>query len=217
MFGVDSKTIKKQLSSVIKIEKLSEKDVPTMLQMYRKQLFKGMQKFPSYSRTQIHQCFPKEYIYLYRHDKVWLFEQLPIIQTKKNIDVIVDWSARDREYLSKVKQLYKELMDLDKPVRITISIIGKRLGILSNLEKYLNKLPQTEKYLNEITETTQQFQIRRCCKIIDRMLQKNEPVMLWKVQRLGAVKSHHFHEIKSYLESYLRMKQEEDNYEQTTS
>lgn len=216
ILGVDSKTVKKYLSSEMRIEELSEKDIPPMLLTNRKQLLKGMQQYPSYSRTQIRKCFPKEYIYLYRHDKEWLFEQLPIIQEKKNNQAIVDWASRDREYYSKVKKLYKELIILDKPIRITISTIGKRLGILSNLEKHLDKLPQTKKLLSEITESTQQFQIRRCCMIIDRMLQEQEPVVLWKVQRIGAVKSHHFHEIKPYLEEYLRTKQEVESYEQTT-
>ncbi|MGE6896847.1 TnsD family transposase [Priestia flexa] len=216
MLGVDSKTVKKYLSSEIKIEGLSENDIPSMLLIYRKQLLKGMRQYPNYSRTQIRKCFPKEYMYLYRHDKEWLFEQLPIILEKKNNQAIVDWDSRDREYYFKVEKLYKELNELDKPVRITISIIGKRLGILSNLEKHLDKLPQTKKLLSETTESTQQFQIRRCCKIIDRILKRQEPVILWKVQRIGAVKSHHFHEIKPYLEEYLRTKQEVKSYEQTT-
>ncbi|MFC0416752.1 TnsD family transposase [Cytobacillus solani] len=216
MLGVDSKTVKKYLSLEIKIEGLSENDIPSMLLIYRKQLLKGMRQCPIYSRTQIRKCFPKEYMYLYRHDKEWLFEHLPIIREKKNNLAIVDWASRDREYHSKVEKLYKELIELDKPVRITISIIGKRLGILSNLDKHLDKLPQTKKLLSETTESTQQFQIRRCCKIIDRILQRQEPVLLWKVQRIGAVKSHHFHEIKPYLEVYLRTKQEVESYEQTT-
>ncbi|MGE7307415.1 TnsD family transposase [Priestia megaterium] len=216
ILGVDSKTVKKYLSSEMSIEGLSEKGIPPMLLTNRKQLLKGMQQYPSYSRTQIRNCFPKEYMYLYRHDKEWLFEQLPAIQKKEKPISIVDWDERDQEYCSKVKKLYKELIELDKHVRITISIIGRRLGILSNLEKHLDKLLQTKKFLSEITESTQQFQIRRCCKIIDRMLQGEEPVELWKVQRIGAVKSHHFHEIKPYLEEYLRIKQEVESYEQTT-
>jgi hypothetical protein len=124
MLGVDSKTVRKYLSSEIKIEGLSENEIPSMLLIYRKQLLKGMRQFPSYSRTQIRKCFPKKYMYLYRHDKEWLFEQLPIIQEKKNNQAIVDWASRDREYCSKVENLYKELIELDKPVRITISIRG---------------------------------------------------------------------------------------------
>ncbi|WP_307475238.1 hypothetical protein [Cytobacillus purgationiresistens] len=40
---------------------------------------------------------------------------------------------------------------------------------------------------------------------------------MWKVQRIGAVKSHHFQEIKPRLEAYIQAKQEVDSYEQTTS
>ncbi|WP_342540504.1 TnsD family transposase [Heyndrickxia sp. FSL K6-6286] len=213
ILGVDTKTVKRQLSLAVKIEELSEKDFPPKLHMYRNQLLKGIQLYPGFSRTQIRKCFSKEYMYLYRHDYEWLFDQLPIVQAKEKPKSIVDWGIRDREYLSKVKQLYKELIEIDKPIRITISIIGKRLGILSNLVKHLDKLQQTEKYLNKITESTLQFQIRRCCKIIDSMLLKKEPVLLWKVQRIGAVKSHHFNEIKSHLEVYIRTKQEVDDYE----
>lgn len=70
--------------------------------------------------------------------------------------------------------------------------------------------------MTEITETVQQFQIRRCCKVIDQMLLENEPVQLWKVQRIAAVKSHHFNIIKSTLEVYLLQKQDVKKDEQTT-
>ncbi len=63
---------------------------------------------------------------------------------------------------------------MEKPVRITNSLIGKQLGILSNLEKHLNKLPKTWKLLSNITESVPQFQIRRCCKIIDQMLHEKK-------------------------------------------
>ncbi|MBO0992595.1 TnsD family Tn7-like transposition protein [Bacillus sp. SD088] len=217
MLGVDSKTVKKYLSLDEQKGKLESQDNSTMVQHHRQQLLAGIRQYSNDSRTQIRQRFQKEYIYLYRYDKEWLFNHLPINQTKVKPKATVDWEARDREYCSKIEKLYKELIMLDKSVRITISVIGKRLGILSNLEKHLDKLTRTKKLLNEMTETIQQFQIRRCCKIIDQMLQEEEPVILWKVQRKGAVKSHHFHEIKPHLEAYIDMKREVDNYGRTTS
>jgi hypothetical protein len=48
-------------------------------------------------------------------------------------------------------------------------------------------------------ETVNDFQIKRCYKIIDQMLLENEPILLGKVQGVGAVKSHHFHKIKLQL------------------
>ena len=84
--------------------------------------------------------------------------------------------------------LYKDLLVKERPIRITISAIGKRLGILTNLERHLDKLSQTKELLEEITESVKQFQIRRCCKVIDQMIMMDEPVILWKVQRIATVK-----------------------------
>lgn len=217
MLGVDSKTVKKYLSGNGQKENTENKGNYPMLQQYRQQLLGGIQQYPNDSRTQIRERFKREYIYLYRHDKEWLFKHLPKKRGQTVTNTIVDWSARDDDYSVKIKQLYNELTMLEKPVRITNSLIGKRLRILSNIEKHLDKLPNTKKLLNKITETVPQFQIRRCCKIIDRMLQEKEPIVLWKVQRIGAVKSHHFYEIKPHLEAYIQMKQEVDNYERSTS
>lgn len=214
--GVDSKTVKKYLSIDRQNEKSESKASLPMLQQYRQQLLEGIQQYPNDSRTQIRERFQRQYTFLYRHDKEWLFKYLPITHTKKKTKATVDWEARDHEYCLKVKRLYKELMILDKPVRINTSIVGKRLGILSNLEKHLDKLPETRQFLNKVIETTKQFQIRRCSKIIDQMLEKQEPIRLWKVQRKSAVKSHHFHEIKPVLERYIHKKREVDKYERTT-
>ncbi len=112
--------------------------------------------------------------------------------------------------------LYKELLAEERPIRITISVLGKRLGIIANLERHLDKLSQTKELLEEIIESVEQFQIRRCCKVIDQMITMDEPVILWKVQRIAAVKTHHFHEIKPKLEEYLKRKQDVSNDEQTT-
>lgn len=216
ILGVDSKTVKKYLNVHEQEGKVLNINHSLLLNQHKEQLFVGIQQYPEYTRTQIRKRFPKQYMYLYRHDKEWLFEQLP--ESCKNVisNVVVDWSKRDDEYYEKVKQLYKELIALEKPIRITNSIIGKRLEILANLDKHIDKIPRTRELLNDIKESTQQFQIRRCCKIIDRMFQEKEPIELWKVQRIGAVKSHHFHEIKSHLEAHIRMKREVENYEQTT-
>ncbi|WP_264196172.1 TnsD family Tn7-like transposition protein [Metabacillus niabensis] len=145
----------------------------------------------------------------------WMF--CPSSQKKQQPTKIVDWSKRDQEYVVKIKRLYKELLKLEKSVRITLSLIGRQFGILANLERHLDKLPKTERLLSEITESVQQFQIRRCCIVIDRMIMKDEPVILWKVQRIAAMKSHHFYEIKPYLENYVQQKQDVKNDEQTTS
>ncbi|HDR8070745.1 TPA: TnsD family transposase [Bacillus cereus] len=214
--GVDSKTVKKYLGRNEVVSNQAKIENKALLEQYRNELIGGIQKLPNLSRTALRECFKKQYMFLYRHDKEWLMKNLPIKQKKLESTKIVDWNKRDREYVAKIKMLYKELLAKERPIRITVSAIGKRLGILANLERRVDKLSQTKELLEEITESVEQFQIRRCCKVIDQMITMDEPVILWKVQRIAAVKTHHFHEIKPKLEEYLQKKQDVSNDEKTT-
>lgn len=214
--GVDSKTVKRYLeeheitNNQVKIENQA------LLEQYKNEMIEGIRNFPNLSRTALRERFKKQYVFLYRHDKEWLMKNLPIKQKKLEPTKTVDWDKRDREYVAKIKTLYKALLAKERPIRITVSAIGKRLGILANLDRHLDKLLRTKELLEEITESVEQFQIRRCCKVIDQMIMVDEPVTLWKVQRIAAVKTHHFHEIKPKLEEYLKRKQDVSNDEQTT-
>ncbi|SIR38427.1 hypothetical protein SAMN05443094_107209 [Domibacillus enclensis] len=113
---------------------------------------------------------------------------------------------RDQEYYEKIKLLYKELLDLKRPLRITKSVIGKRLNILANLERRGHKLPKTTQLLNEITESVREFQIRRCCQVIDQMIEENEPVLFSGVRAISNIQAHHFKAIKPQLEAYIKLK-----------
>lgn len=214
--GVDSKTVKKYLERHEVVSNQAKIESKALLEQYRNELIEGIQKLPNLSRTALRERFKKQYMFLYRHDKEWLMKNLPIKQKKLESTKTVDWNKRDREYVAKIKMLYKELLAKERPIRITVSAIGKRLGILANLERHVDKLSQTKELLEEITESVEQFQIRRCCKVIDQMITMDEPVILWKVQRIAAVKTHHFHEIKPKLEEYLQKKQDVSNDEKTT-
>src|SRR5699024_12396195 len=127
IMGCGTKTDRRYLSAGGKKEKIKNKVNSPMSQEYRTQLLEGIQQFADDSRTQIRERFKREYMYLYRHDKKWLFNNRPINQIKGKPKATVDWESRDCEYYSKIKRLYEELIMLDKPVRITISVIGKRL------------------------------------------------------------------------------------------
>lgn len=216
--GVDSKTIKRNLNGNVELKQYKDsREAEAKLTAYKNELLEGIKRFPSLSRTELRARFEKQYIYLYRHDREWLEENLPARQLQQKTTKSVDWAKRDQQYVKQIKLLHQELLQQEKPVRITTSILGKRLGILANLERHLDKLPQTKQLLQEITESVQQFQLRRCYKIIDELMKNNEPIILWQVQRVAAIKSHHFHEIKPRLERYIAMKRDVTNHERTTS
>lgn len=113
---------------------------------------------------------------------------------------------RDLKYQEKIRRLYPELLMLDKPVRITRRLFSRRLNIYYN-KSHASKLPRSNKLLNEITESVQDFQIRRCCRVIDRMLLDNEPISLWKIYQISGGRLNYFYEIKPKLEEYIQIKQ----------
>lgn len=202
------KVIRTQLGYSEKLkEDINSMNKEELIEKYRIELLKGMKKFPDYSRTELLGKFKKIYRFLSKNDKEWFSSNIPNKQKKVQVKT-VDWNFRDQEYYAKINVLYAELLALDKPVRITRGIIGRRLNILSNIEKRLViKLPHTNRLLNEITESVQDFQIRRCLKVIDKFLEGGELVVLWKVrQKAGINSSHHFNEIKPMLEEYLKGK-----------
>lgn len=129
------------------------------IQHYKKVILETLNKNPNHSRTQIRKLCEKEYIYLYRHDKKWLFEYLPEVLTKEIIDyksnVRVDWKIRDSLALTTIKNQYKSLLLKEKPIRINKGNLCKDVGLLPIIEKKLYKLPRTEEYLNSIVESVE--------------------------------------------------------------
>jgi hypothetical protein len=142
---------------------------------------------------------------LYRSKR--LVSAKPKMSKKSNVSSRVDWNERDEEYYVKINELHRCLLDQQSPVRITKSIVSKRLGIVAMLNHKLEHLPKTKQLLIDISESVQQFQLRRCKKLIDQMVSQQEPIILWKIQRVGGLKSHHFHQIKPLLESYIHTRQ----------
>ncbi|TKI46653.1 TnsD family Tn7-like transposition protein [Lysinibacillus tabacifolii] len=209
ILGVDSKTIKRYLSGSVELKQTVRHSYSAdKLSQYKKELLNEIRQNPRLSRTELREKFPKQYMYLYRNEKSYLKSMLPKVQRQNKPTTSVNWSKRDQQYVQRIKRLYLKLIQEPKPIRITKSVLGRRLGILANLERHLDKLPKTNKLLHDITESVPEFQLRRCYKIIDELLKQNSTIDLWRIQGVAAIKSHHFHEIKPRLKRYIEMKQE---------
>ncbi len=169
------------------------------------------------SRTEIREMCKKEYIYLYRMDKEWLFSVLPQEVKKDDHRKKVDWDKRDKEILELIKVKHKKLLNKEVPIRITKSSIGKAAGVLVTLEKNINNLPRTEKCLNEIIETVQEFQIRRCKKIIDDKFQNEENIKLWQIQRIAGIRTKDFEKVKVEILEHINMKDSRGKYGQSSN
>lgn len=190
-------------SSIAVIPKTEEKLKEDKLEIYKDDILRAIEKDKEASRTEIRSMCKKQYTYIYRHDRQWLFEKLPLL--RKNIEhkEKVNWEERDKELIQLIEDKYKAVVNFTIPVRISKAYIGKSLGILAILEKKLDKLPKTEAYLGEICETVEEFQLRRCISIIKQKMFEDSQIRLWEIQRLAAIRSNQFEKIKEKLIDYI--------------
>lgn len=156
------------------------------------------------NRKNLRELCKKEYTYMYRYDKEWLFSNLPNKSIGVSKNKRVDWDIRDEEYLILLKKKYKELLLNSKPIRITKGNLAKPLGILVNVEKKIKNIPKTEKFLSEVCETIQEFQIRRCKNIIDNMNIIDYDIKIWKVQRAAGIRKNDFDIIRDVVAMYMK-------------
>lgn len=182
------------------------------IEEYKNNLLQCIESNPQATRTEIRELCKKEYTYLYRQDKEWLYSNLPEKTVKINENRVVDWDVRDDEILKKVKNAYIELLNDDNPIRISKSSIGKVSGVIAALEKNLDKLPKTKAYLDKVIETTEEFQVRRCKNIIDEKTKNDEEIKLWELKRAAGIRDVAFEKIKNEILDYINEKERWGNY-----
>ncbi len=144
------------------------------------------------SRTELRKHLYKQYIWLYKHDKEWLIENLPSKIDKIEIDykasMRVNWEGRDIQMFSDIEQEYKKIISSKQLVRVTKSLIGQRTGYGSLLYRYIDKLPKTSKLLNEICETVEKFQMRRIKFVTERLYEDKGVPKRWEVIRVAGIR-----------------------------
>lgn len=157
---------------------------------YKKNMLKEIRENPQFSRNQLRGKLKKQYIYLYRHDKEWLYKSLPpkqeIIATNNKSN---NWIIKDNEILRKLKLEYEDIISANLVPRITISLLGRRIGELANMQKNMDKLPNTREYLTTICETVVKYQLNRVDEVCTKLLQSDEVIKEWKVLRLVGLRN----------------------------
>lgn len=176
---------------------------------YSKDILKLINKNPEYTRTQVRKALKKQYAWFYRNDKDWLNKNLPPIENRKKknnvLNTRVDWNKRDNKIYLNIKRIYIDLINNKKMIRITKSIIGRKLGISALLDYYLDMLPKTKEYLNKITETTEEFQIRRVNILCRCMIEKNIELKIWKIMREAGIKPSCSSKVLQKINYYLKL------------
>ena len=160
---------------------------------YKSDITQAINQNPQITVKEIKKNFYKQYIWLYKNEKEWLelniskLKNYNVVNYERNNAKL--WENRDDDILSLLTDEYKNLMNQKKLIRITKSLLGRRIGKSAQLEKYLHKLPKTKVYLDKICETVEEFQIRRIDCLCFNMIQNYEPLAIWRIKRLAGLKN----------------------------
>ncbi|WP_071396669.1 TnsD family Tn7-like transposition protein [Bacillus tuaregi] len=172
-----------------KIVNINEEDSSVeKKESFRREWLNLIKQYPHSSKTELRQLNNRVFTWLYRNDRNWLNRNSPKIKSTVNDNHRVDWEQRDEEIYENVRIAVNDMLTVGKPVRITISSVGSRIGIRPLLEKHLDKLPMTKAYLNDKTESIKDFQIRRLQWAVQELEKDGQDLSLWRIYRKAGIR-----------------------------
>lgn len=155
---------------------------------YRREWLNLRKQYPRSDKTELRQLNNRVFTWLYRNDRDWLNRNSPKLKSIVNDNHRVDWEYRDEEIFNNVTVAVNDMLSVGKPIRITVSSIGSRIGIRPLLEKHLDKLPKTKRYLEGKTESIKDFQIRRLQWAIQELQDDGQDLSLWRIFRKAGIR-----------------------------
>jgi hypothetical protein len=174
---------------------------------YRSKWLDEIANNPELFITDIRKISKGAYTWLYKNDKDWLISNTPRQENCINSSNRVDWEARDQEILSQAKKAVNKTLCIDsKPVRLTISRIGKVAGYQALIEKHLDKLPATKEYLSSRAEGITEYQNRRVLWATNQLFNNGEELKKWKIIRKAGLKNEELVDVDSVIDSIIRIR-----------
>lgn len=186
--GLQTFWVKKIEVEVKKINIVKQDSPVEKMERYRGEWLNLRKQYPRSSKTELRQFNNSLFTWLYRNDKDWLNRNSPKLKSTVNDNHRVDWEHRDEEIYENVRGAVNDMLSIEKPIRITISSVGSRIGIRPLLEKHLDKLPMTKEYLEEQTESIKDFQIRRLQWAVQELQDNGQDLTLWRIYRKAGIR-----------------------------
>ncbi|MGG6313111.1 TnsD family Tn7-like transposition protein [Paenibacillus macerans] len=116
----------------------------------------------------------------------------------------VDWIKRDKQIAQSINEAILEIRSASgKPLRLTISRIGRHIGQLALLERHLDKLPICRALLHRNLETEVQHQMRKIDWASDSLILAGKVLSEWRILRKAAIRKYASIEVASYLQQKL--------------
>lgn len=122
----------------------------------------------------------------------------------KNYNFKVDWNQRDLEITEQLIDILGQLLSEEKPVRITKSLLGRKLGKTPLLETSLVKLPRARGLLDTVVETTDDFRVRRVEVIFRNSLLEGRWLKKWELERLAGLRKGYSNRILATINNFIK-------------
>ncbi|WP_306302781.1 TnsD family Tn7-like transposition protein [Cyanobacterium aponinum] len=111
---------------------------------------------------------------------------------------------RDREVKMQVEKAVQEILQKDKPERVTLRKVGFMTVLKALLEHTLDKLPLTKTYLQQTVESVEMFQDRRIRWAIAVLEQRGEEVKAWKIMQIAGLRNNCLERVEKIISSTFR-------------
>jgi hypothetical protein len=170
----------------------------------KKDILDFLKANPKATRERVRDVLLRQYLFLCKYDKEWLYKTVKEKEKKAQrrwIHKPFDWNAKDEEYVSKLREIHKEILEEEKPIRITHAILLRRMG-KTGIAKSYSKLPKTHGYLNEVAETIEQFNLRKLDRACEYLYRTEGKLIKWHVLKEADVETY-------YKEEYILNRIEE--------
>lgn len=172
---------------------------------YTNDIKEYIKKNPTKNKTMIAKEMVRQVAWLRCNNPEWLEKNLPKARKFEPNIVELDYNKIDLEICKNIEMIYKELMELEKPRRITLSLIEKLAK--TNIYRRLDKLPKAKIYLDSVLESVDEFRARRVQAYCDRLIREKKYKTRTKVLQdtsilLHKLSSENLEEINSIIEKY---------------
>ena len=156
-------------------------------QEYRNRWMLLMKEYPNYSKTALRDMNRSIYRWLHMYDNEWLKKNSPKKKTGRKVNS-VDWEKRDKEVLDRLKKAVEELKSSEgKPVRVTMTKLGKMINSETLLQKHIDKLPRSKSFIEDEVESIEEFQKRRI-EWAEKEIEKEDRVYSkWDILRKAGI------------------------------
>jgi hypothetical protein len=129
---------------------------------------------PEASRTQLKMLNNTVGHWIAVYDTQWYTENSPSKKISRKKDFRIDWKSKDFDFSQKVEILALEMLNSkEKPVRVTITGLSKRLGFHYLINKRPECIPNTIEILKKYAESTEEFIVRRVQFAANKIVKDN--------------------------------------------